>query len=167
MAYPYENLRAQGFEPVVYFFNPNIFPQEEHDRRCEELVNYCEKKGIEYFVEKGSHDEWLDFIKGYESEPEKGLRCEKCFEFRLEKAVQKAKELNIEDFTTTLSVSPHKDSDVIFETGQKVSIEYGLTFLKENFKKENGFLKTMKIAKENDFYRQSYCGCEFSLKKNN
>ena len=101
-----------------------------------------------------------------QKEPEKGKRCNKCFEYRLLKSAQKAKDLGIKTFTTTLSVSPHKVSRNVFEAGQNAAQQYGLTFLEQDFKKQNGFLKTMEIAKKNDFYRQQYCGCEFSIRKN-
>lgn len=162
-AYPLEKL--SGCETVVYFFNPNIYPASEYDRRCDELVKYCVKKDIECFVDEYDTALWYNFIKGLENEPEKGARCLKCFEFRLERAAQKAVELGIGDFTTTLSVSPHKNSEKIFEIGNKIAQRYGINFVSENFKKQNGFIKTIQLAKENDFYRQQYCGCEFSMKR--
>ena len=163
-AYPVEKLKSMGFEPVIYFFNPNIAPEEEYERRRDELVKYCAKIGVELVVEDGSHENWLEFIKGLENEPEKGKRCEKCFEYRLLRAVHKAKKLGISDFTTTLTVSPHKNSQIIFKIAQKIAADEGMSFISENFKKQNGFLRTMELAKENDFYRQNYCGCEFSMR---
>lgn len=163
MAYPIELLK-QDYEPIVLFFNPNIYPESEYTRRRDELVKYCEKKGYEYIIEDYNPKKWYEYIKGYEQEPEKGLRCNRCFEFRLDKTAQKAKELGIKYFTTTLTVSPHKVSKNIFAAGNTVAQKYGLAFVEYDFKKQNGFLKTMEIAKQNDFYRQQYCGCEFSLK---
>jgi len=163
MAYPIEILK-EYYKPIVFFFNPNIYPKQEYDRRAQELINYCEKMNYEYITENCEHDNWLDFIKGLENEPEKGERCNKCFEYRLIQTAQKAKDLNINNFTTTLSVSPHKISKNIFSAGRIIAEKYELNFIEQDFKKQNGFLKTMEIAKENNFYRQQYCGCEFSIR---
>lgn len=158
-AHPLQKLEKMDFSTVVYFFNPNIHPQAEYERRLDELEGYCKKKGVEYIVEDYETAPWYEHIKGLENEPERGARCDKCFEFRLEKTAQKALELGINNFTTTLTVSPHKNSLRIIEIGNKIAQKYGINFIKENFKKENGFLKTMELAKENGFYRQQYCGC--------
>lgn len=163
MAYPIELLK-ENYEPIVFFCNPNIYPIEEYQRRLIELINYCEQKGYKYIVDEYLPDNWYKHINGYESEPEKGERCNKCFEFRLYQTAIKAKELGISNFTTTLSVSPHKISKNIFQQGEKIAKEYCLKFLAIDFKKQNGFLKTMNLAKENNFYRQQYCGCEYSIR---
>ena len=165
MAYPIELLK-ENYNPVVFFCNQNIYPEAEYIRRRDELIKYCEQQGYKYFIDDYEPEKWYAYIKGLEKEPEKGKRCNKCFEYRLLKSAQKAKDLGIKTFTTTLSVSPHKVSKNVFEAGQNAAQQYGLTFLEQDFKKQNGFLKTMEIAKKNDFYRQQYCGCEFSIRKN-
>ena len=109
-------------------------------------------------------EHWRAYIAGLESEPEKGERCNKCFEFRLDKAAEKARDLNIQFFTTTLTVSPHKVSKNVFIAGYNAAKKYGVEFIDIDFKKQDGFLKTMQLAKENNFYRQQYCGCEFSIR---
>ncbi len=162
-AYPIELLRQDGYEPVLYFFNPNIFPPEEFTRRLEELRKYAEKKKVELIVEKQSAEDWYNAIAGLENEPERGKRCKRCFEYRLLYTVLKVFKLEYKYFTTTLTVSPHKQSQVIFEVAKELADKYELTFLDYDFKKNDGFLKTMKIAKEENFYRQNYCGCEFSM----
>lgn len=163
MAYPIELLKKEDYEPIVFFFNPNIYPIAEYERRKDELINYCKKKGYEFIIEDYEPNDWYECVKGFENEPEKGKRCDRCFAFRLEKTAQKAKELKISKFTTTLTVSPHKVSKNVFKAGNEAAQKYGLQFLEKDFKKQDGFLHTMKIAKENDFYRQQYCGCEFSI----
>ncbi len=163
--YPLDLLREEGFEPVVYFFNPNIHPKQEYDRRLAELVRYCKKQNIELIIEEEPCDGWFEFVKGLESEPEKGLRCHKCFEYRLMRTAKKAKELGITQFTTTLFVSPHKVRNDIINEGQKAAMAYCVEFLDKDFRKKDGFLKTMKIAKAENFYRQTYCGCKFSIRK--
>ena len=165
LANPIEILIEQGYTPTVFFFNPNIYPDKEYIIRRDELIKYCKRKNYEYIIADYEPNGWYEHIQGYEEEVEKGLRCNKCFEYRLLKTAQKAKELNISSFTTTLTVSPHKVSKNIFAEGQKIGKEYDLNFLEFDFKKQNGFLKTMQIAKENDFYRQQYCGCEYSIRK--
>ena len=109
MAHPIEILK-EDYDPIVFFFNPNIYPETEHNRRRDELVNYCQKMDYKYIIEDYLPQSWYKEIKGMESEPEKGIRCNKCFAYRLDKTAQTAKELDIEYITTTLSVSPHKIS---------------------------------------------------------
>ena len=162
-AYPIEKLRELGYNPVLYFFNPNIFPEEEFYRRLDELKRYAEKKGVELIIDKQNTEDWYNAIAGLENEPERGKRCLRCFEYRLLYTVLKAFQLEYKYFTTTLTVSPHKDSKAIFKIANELADKYELKFLDIDFKKQNGFLKTMQIAKEENFYRQNYCGCEFSI----
>ena len=162
-AYPIEKLREMGYEPVLYFFNPNIYPPEEFDKRLNELIKYAQKKEVELIIDKQDATGWYNCITGLENEPERGKRCARCFEYRMLFTALKAFQLEYQYFTTTLTVSPHKQSKVIFEKAQEVADKYELTFLDIDFKKENGFLKTMEIAKKENFYRQNYCGCEFSI----
>lgn len=163
-SYPIRKLIDDGFEPVVFFYNPNIFPSQEYDIRRVELEKYCAKNNIEYH--EGSYDikKYYEAIKGFENEPEKGRRCTFCFDLRLDETAKFAKLNKIECFTTTLSVSPHKNSNQIFECGRKIAQKYNINFLEYNFKKQDGFKISRQIAKENNMYAQSYCGCEFSFK---
>lgn len=163
MAHPIELLKAD-YEPIVWFFNPNIFPEKEYHRRKDELVKYCAKKGYELIVEDYEPECWKEYIKGFEAEPERGRRCTRCFEYRMDKTAQKASELGIKTFTTTLSVSPHKISKTVFKAGVQAAKKHGISFLAQDFKKQNGFIKTMEISKKENFYRQQYCGCEFSFR---
>ena len=162
-AHPINLLREMGYEPVIYFFNPNIFPPEEYERRLNELIRYCEKMNVELIIDRKDSEDWYNCIAGLEDEPERGKRCSRCFEYRLLFTALKAFQLEYKYFTTTLTVSPHKQSKVIFEIAKEIAAKYELNFLDIDFKKNDGFLKTMKIAKEENFYRQEYCGCEFSM----
>ncbi len=164
-SYPFLLLKEMGFTPVVYFINHNIFPENEFNRRYSELEKYCMINSVELIIENYNHDNFLDYIKGFENEPEKGERCNKCFYLRLYESAKKAKELNIENFTTTLTVSPHKISKNIFIEGKKAGEKFGVKFLEFDFKKKDGFKKTSEIAYKTGMYRQNYCGCEFSIKK--
>lgn len=164
MAYPAELLKTD-YEPVIYFCNPNIYPEQEYLRRRDELVRYCEQEDYKYILCDFEPEKWYAYIEGLENEPEKGSRCNKCFEYRLNQTAQTARNTGIKFFTTTLTVSPHKVSRNVFEAGKKAAQNYGVEFIEKDFKKQNGFLRTMEIAKQNDFYRQDYCGCEFSVRK--
>lgn len=165
LAHSWVKLNELGYDNIlVYFFNPNIFPYEELIRRQNELISFCKKKNYKFLIENETSDNWRNYIKGLECEPEKGTRCNLCFEYRLLNTAKKAKELKFNEFTTTLSISPHKISKNIFSIGDNIAKKFNLNFLKIDFKKENGFFKTNLIAKENNLYRQTYCGCEFSIK---
>lgn len=161
-SYPIQKLIKENYEPIIFFYNPNIFPLEEYNIRRVELEKYCTKIGVSYFEEAYEIKKFYEAIKGYENEPEKGGRCSICFNLRLDKTALLAKKLNIKYFTTTLSVSPHKNSNQIFEAGKKSEKKYGVEFLEFNFKKQDGFKISRIIAKENNMYAQNYCGCEFS-----
>ena len=163
-SYPILKLKEDGFEPVVFFYNPNIFPSSEYEIRRVELEKYCNKNNIQYFEDKYEIKKFYEVIKGLEQEPEKGERCSICFNLRLKKTAQFAKSQGIKYFTTTLSVSPHKNSEQIFKEGRIIAIKYGIEFLEYNFKKANGFKISRQIAKENNMYAQSYCGCKFSMR---
>ena len=164
-SYPIKKLFEDGYKPVVFFYNPNIFPYSEYKIRKDELEAYCKNNEIEFFEEKYEIKKFYSSIKGLEKEPEKGKRCDICFNLRLDKTANFAKENGIEYFTTTLSVSPHKNSNQIFEQGKIVASRYGIEFLEYNFKKQNGYKISREIAKENNMYAQKYCGCQMSIKE--
>ncbi len=163
-AYPMIFLKNLGYTPIVYYFNSNIYPEDEFKRRYLELEKYAKVNDIELIKENYNHKEYLCYIKGLENEPEKGLRCKKCFEYRLYNTFLLAKKLNIDKITTTLTVSPHKISKDIFDAGKKFEDEFNIKFLEFDFKKNDGFKKTSKVAYEFGMYRQNYCGCEFSIR---
>ena len=161
--YPIAQLKEMGYEPVVYFCNPNLDTKEEFERRLEAQKVVCLYHWVDLIVEKYNHDAFLSVVKGLEKEHEGGKRCDKCFELRLTQAAKKAAELGISRFTTSLVISPHKNFERISDIGKSISDDYDLTeYLPLNFKKKDGFLKTNKLSKELGIYRQNYCGCEFS-----
>jgi len=160
--YPITLLKEMGYVPVVYFYNPNLDTNEEFNRRLEAQKAICENFGVELIIEKYNHEEYLSYVKGLEAEPEKGSRCDKCIELRLYKTGQKALELGIKEFTTSLTISPHKNFLKIHSLGEKFAKELNLEYPHLDFKKKDGFLKTNKISKELNLYRQNYCGCEFA-----
>ena len=165
--YPISFLKEAGYSPVVYFCNPNLDTRQEFERRLEAQRTVCEHFKVELIADEYNHREYLDYVKGLENEPERGLRCDKCFELRLSKASQKAKELGFELFTTSLVISPHKNFQKISQIAESIAKESGVRYFAQDFKKKDGFLKTNNISKELKIYRQNYCGCEFGRNKQN
>ncbi len=155
-----ERLLEEGYEPVLYYSNSNIDTKTEFDKRYQNLLTVASHYKLEVYEDVYQHDNWLEAIKGFETEKEHGARCPICFNFSLTRAYEKAKELNIPYFCTTLTVSRFKNSKVIFSVGEKFD-----SFLKIDFKKKDGFARSIELAKELDLYRQQYCGCEFSRLK--
>lgn len=160
-AYIIEQLQKE-YEVAIYFCNPNIHPLEEYERRKAEIKNYCEKRGIEFIEEKYNPVEWFKKVKGLEKEPERGRRCLVCFKMRLGKTAEFAKQNGFDFFTTTLTISPHKDTNQIFEAGREAEAKNGVKFLARDWKIEDGFRCSCEKSKEEGFYRQKYCGCVYS-----
>ena len=149
-----------GYLPVVYFCNPNLDTEDEFNRRLEAQKIVCMYHWVDLVVEEYKHDEYLRAVKGLEDEPERGKRCVECIRLRLQKTVNKAKELGINKFTTSLPISPHKNFEMISRICRELADD--LEFVAIDFKKKDGFLKTNKLSKELGIYRQNYCGCEFA-----
>ena len=150
------------FDVTVYYFNPNIDLIEEYHLRAEEQKRLCEKLNIPVIVEPFEKQNFLDIAKGLEKEKEGGFRCEKCFNLRLENTAKKCKELGFDYFATTLTLSPLKNAELINKIGEKVSEQVGVKYLPSDFKKGEGYKRSIELSKEFDLYRQNYCGCEFS-----
>lgn len=164
-AYPILQLREMGYEPTVYFFNPNIYPDSEYEKRLEAERKLCEYHNCELIVGEYNQNNFFEKVTGLENEPERGKRCDVCFDLRLDKTAQKAKELDFLKFTTSIVISPHKNFAKLTEIGQKIAEKYDLEYVAIDFKKKDGFLKTNKIANSLNLYRQNYCGCKFSIYK--
>lgn len=161
-----EVLKSQ-YDVTIFYYNPNIFPQEEYEKRLAEQKRYAEIVGVKVLTETYDESEFLERAKGLELEKEGGKRCDACFELRLRKTAELAKEKGFDVFATTLSVSPHKSTYSINTIGQKIADEYGVNFLAESFKKKDGYLDSIRLSKKYDLYRQNYCGCRFSIRKEN
>ena len=158
--YPISLLKEMGYTPVVYFSNSNLDTKDEFERRLEAQKIVCMYHWVDLIVEEYNHEKFLEKVKGLEEEPERGRRCDICIKMRLSEAANKAKELGISYFTTSLVISPHKNFAKITEIGK--SLEDGVEYIAIDFKKKDGFLKTNKLSKDLGIYRQNYCGCEFS-----
>ena len=157
------------FEITVFFYNPNIMPKSEYDRRLSAQKDVLEKLHFRYPVHliepRYDPQEFLEISKGLEAEPERGKRCEKCIELRLRQSARYAAENGYDYFCSTLSVSPHKDADLLNTVSNKYALEFNIHAVPADFKKKNGYLESIRLSKEIDLYRQNYCGCIF-LKNN-
>ncbi len=155
------------FNPVIFFYNPNIHPAEEYEKR----KNSAEKLAGIYKLEfiEGAYDpeKWFEKIKGLEKESEGGARCPICFEMRLQKTAEIAKERNIEIFTTTLAASPYKDEKTIDSLGEKIANDLSMRFIRSSdldLSKKDIWQRSREIARQYGCYHQNYCGCIFSLR---
>lgn len=162
-AYPISLLKDMGYCVCVYFYNPNIYPLTEYQKRLEAEKTIC--KHFECDLIEGSYEPevYNNYVKGYELEPEKGKRCDLCFNLRLENTAKKAIELGIDTFTTSIVISPHKNYEKLTHIGEIIANQYNLNYLALNFRKNDGFLKTNRIANSLCIYRQNYCGCKFAM----
>lgn len=160
---------SKYFEITIFYYNPNIHPKEEFVRRAKEQETLIDSmqlfSKVKFLLGEYQPKEYYDRIKGLEQEPEGGLRCFECYELRLREAAKLAKERTFDYFTTTLTISPHKNAEKLNEIGEALSKEYQIAFLPSDFKKKNGYKRSIELSKEYDLYRQDYCGCVFSKKE--
>ena len=159
------NMLSPFYAVTALFYNPNIQPEAEYTRRLKDMEKLCELTKTELLA--GNYDDalWNDRIKGMEEIPEGGIRCSACFNIRLEKTAETATSNGFKIFTTTLTVSPHKNAHVINNVGTKISEKAGILFLENDFKKKDGYKKSCVLSREYNLYRQNYCGCPFSNKQ--
>ena len=154
---------------TVLYFNPNIFPVEEYEKRKSEQMRFIKEAYPQVKVCDCDYDHtlFLAAVKGLEGEKEGGARCTECFRLRLTAAAQVAKTLGCDMFATTLTVSPHKNAPLINEIGREIQAREGVEFLPSDFKKKEGYKHSILLSRRYSLYRQNYCGCEFSLAKDN
>ena len=154
------------FRITIFFYNPNITEAEEYEKRKAELKRYLSEVSygpeIDWIDADYEPERFLDVAKGLEDEPERGRRCEKCFRLRLEKTASEAKRGAYDLWCTTLSISPHKDADLLMKIGEELAKVYQVPYLPSDFKKQNGYKRSIELSGEYDLYRQDYCGCRFS-----
>ncbi len=160
-----------NYEIVILYYNPNIYPEEEYLKRKNEEIKYINHlnetdKDIKISMLDADYEseKFYEATKGYENEREGGARCAICFKLRLEKTAKLAKENGFDLFGTTLTVSPHKNAELINSIGLAIEKETGVKFLVSNFKKQDGYKLSIELSKQNNIYRQNYCGCEFALR---
>lgn len=156
------------FEISVYYYNPNIYPENEYIKRVKEqeklIQSLIVKNPVKFVAGDYEAKKYYELIKGHENDPEGGARCSLCYRMRLEQAARVAKEGGFEFYTTTLTISPHKDSRKLNEIGEEMAAKYGVLFLPSDFKKRNGYKRSIELSNEYELYRQDYCGCVFSKK---
>ena len=161
---------SQFFEITIFYYNPNIDTKEEFNYRYSELERFIKEFKTKYPVHLVNigylNNEFDEIAIGLENEPEKGARCLKCYRLRLEKSFKYAKENNFDYITTTLTLSPHKNSKVINEIGCMLEKEYNFPYLYSDFKKREGYKRSIVLSHEYNLYRQDYCGCKYSKRKN-
>ena len=156
---------ANGVRPVIFYYNPNIFPREEYEIRKQESKRHAESLGVRWLDGDYDHDGWLGGVCGLENEPERGRRCEQCFFLRLKATAEKAQELGIPYFTTTLASSRWKDIEQINRAGRKAEELFSAKFWAQNWRKGGLSDRRNQLLKEFGFYNQQYCGCEFSFRR--
>lgn len=154
------------YDLTIFYYNPNIEPVEEYEKRKAYQKQVCDHYGIPYADFDYDNGAWRKFVEGLENEKEGGARCTKCFYYRLKKTAKFAKENGFDCFSTTLTVSPYKNSKTIFEVGKVLEKELEIKFLEENFKKQDGYLRSIELSKQLNLYRQHYCGCLYACRFN-
>lgn len=159
---------SEFFKITISYYNPNIYPEAEYARRFDELLKFVKdfplKNEVKVLELPYNPSEFYEITKGMENEREGGERCFACYRLRMEKGAELAAEGGFDYFTTALSISPHKNSSKINEIGFLLQEQYGVKFLPADFKKNNGFKRSIELSREYDLYRQDYCGCAFSKK---
>jgi len=153
-------------EPTVYFYNPNIYPKEEYEHRKKEVIRYIQKMKVPFVDADYEIDGWLEAVQGHEEDVERGKRCTICFEMRLGKAATYAAENRFKVFATSLGISRWKDLEQVNRAGTKAAALFsGLTYWAQNWRLGGGQEQMERISKEENFYRQRYCGCLYSLRE--
>ncbi len=159
---------SDHFKIIILYYNPNITDKDEYDKRLAEVKRFIKeipnKYGIDIIEAKYDPDSFFEISRGLEKEKERGKRCYKCYKLRLEETAKVAEENNIKYFATTLTLSPYKKADWINEIGEELNNKYNTTYLYSDFKKKNGYKRSIELSKEYNLYRQDYCGCVYSLR---
>lgn len=161
-AYLVSEILLKKFEITLYYYNPGIDSREEYEKRLFWVKKLAQDYNLKLKVENYDHNSWLEKMRGWEKEPERGYRCRLCYQDRLLQTARLAQDLNLDTFYTTLTVSPHKDLVQIRELGEEIALKYRLNFLKLEFDQNDLSKKSIELAKKLGFYRQKYCACEFS-----
>ncbi len=156
------DLLKNTYDLIGFFFNPNIQPISEFQKRLQTAERVCELHRIPLWTPAYQHEEWTEDVQGMEAEPEGGKRCQTCFSHRLRATARTARDAHLMTFATTLTISPSKNSHIINVIGSNIAIEHQLSYLSSDFKKKNGFQLSIEKSRELGLYRQKTCGCLFS-----
>jgi len=161
LTYAYEYF-SKNYDIIGCFVNDNIDSEEEFEKRYLQSEIVSKHYGFNLIKLKYDNARFMNEINGLENEKEQGKRCEICHRLNFEKTIEKAKQMNIKKVSTTLTISPHKNVDMINRVGRRVAEERGIDFIEEILRKNNGFLRSIEISKKLNLYRQNWCGCKFS-----
>ena len=156
------SILKENYDVSGYFYNPNIHPSKEYQLRLEETRKVAGTLNFKLIEEIYDDSRWLEMTMKFKDEPEKGRRCDICYAMRLERTARKASELGFDTFTTVMSLSPWKKANVLNRMGSMFALRYGIEFLEADFKKKDGFKKSIELSKRHNLYRQNYCGCIYS-----
>jgi len=154
-----ERLLEDGWEVDLFYSNSNINTPDEYRRRLDGVIKTADYFGLQWHEDEYLHDAWLKTVEGFENEPERGRRCGLCFKYSLSRTAA-ASICGYNGYSTTLTISPHKNSKLLFEIGNSEG-----NFIEYDFKKKNGFFRSIELSKQLELYRQQYCGCEFSMNR--
>lgn len=157
-------LLRDEFDLTGLFYDPNIHPQGEYIRRLEEMRRYADEIGFPFIAARYDPERWFDLTKGWEWAPEGGERCTICYRMRMQEVARFAASNGFDCFTTVLSISPRKSAEKINQIGSLLAQEYGIKFYAADFKKRDGFKRSVELSKRHGLYRQDYCGCLYSLR---
>lgn len=165
---PLEKMKESGIDLTIFFYNPNIHPKKEYELRKQENIRYAEKLGIDFIDADYDVQNWFARAKGMEREPERGIRCTMCFDMRFERTALYAYEHGFKVITSSLGISRWKNLQQINECGERAAAKYdGVTYWTYNWRKDGGGARMYELAKEEEFYKQEYCGCVYSLRDTN
>ncbi len=153
------------YDVVLFFSNSNIYPKEEYEKRLNTAMKVADIFKTKFNKDRYNPQDWLNQVKGYENEPEHGKRCDICIKFRLERTATYAKANGFNIFATTLTTGPQKNAERVNSIGMAIGKKYGIEYYESNFKKKDGFKKSVDLSKKHKLYRQNYCGCKFSIRK--
>lgn len=154
---------SQYFDITLFYYNPNIYPPQEYNHRLSEQLRLCKILNIPTFPCIYDPERYLEYVKGFEQEPEGGARCTKCFTLRLDYTASLAKKQGFSLLATTLTISPHKNAPLINSIGENIAKKHAIQWLPGDFKKKEGYKRSIQLSKEYELYRQNYCGCRFSM----
>lgn len=154
----------ENYDITVLYYNPCIFPKEEFEKRKQEQIRLLKILNIDFLDCEYDNEKYEQLVENFHNEKEGGSRCSLCFRQRLDKTAELSKQHNFDIFCTTLTVSPHKNALIINQIGKEVSEKYDIEFLERDFKKQDGYKRSLVLSREYNLYRQNYCGCKYSIR---
>lgn len=166
-ANPPRNQPESAFQVILFWYNPNIHPKEEYEKRLADVKRLADIYHLSLVIGDYEKEKWFELVKGLGKEPEGGKRCQICFRMRLEKTGGMARDKNFDYFSTTLGISKYKNTDIIDQIGQELAEKYGIKYYQFEVNKNEAFRQELELSKKYNFYRQKYCGCIFSIFEKN